>query len=148
MNKVASCVRCSNSIAKARRNQRYCSAKCADKRPRLTATNLPSRSEDELKTSKNYNHRDRNLRRRGWTAQEYDAAVETQQGRCAICGSEETLHADHDHVTGNKRELLCPNCNKGLGFFKDNPELLQLAAFYLQIHQKIESDVIASDYLH
>jgi hypothetical protein len=70
-----------------------------------------------------------------------------QRERCAICflyiggvtidknGVERTdAHIDHDHKTGELRELLCTNCNKGLGCFKDDPRLLERAAEYLKKH--------------
>lgn len=51
---------------------------------------------------------------------------------CVICGSNENLTVDHDHSTGMVRGALCNNCNLGLGHFKDDPELLELAALYLR----------------
>jgi len=51
---------------------------------------------------------------------------------CVICGSNEKLTIDHDHSTGMVRGALCTNCNLGLGHFKDDPELLELAALYLR----------------
>ena len=51
---------------------------------------------------------------------------------CVICGSNEPLVVDHDHKTGHVRGMLCNHCNRGLGHFRDDPELLQFAAIYLQ----------------
>ena len=42
------------------------------------------------------------------------------------------LNADHDHQTHRLRGLLCHNCNKGLGNFKDSPARLMRAIKYLQ----------------
>jgi hypothetical protein len=79
------------------------------------------------------------LKRIGWTWEEYIKAQEEQENLCAICKRPNRqkgrpLHADHDHVTGIKRELLCSPCNTGLGSFYDNPELLIEAILYLRRH--------------
>lgn len=61
---------------------------------------------------------------------------------CAICRvviTEYSVHIDHDHnccpskktCGGCVRGLLCENCNKGLGHFKDNKDVLALALAYL-----------------
>lgn len=51
---------------------------------------------------------------------------------CTICGDASTpLVVDHDHKTGQIRGLLCNHCNRGLGHFRDNPELLEYARMYL-----------------
>jgi hypothetical protein len=75
---------------------------------------------------------------------EYEDIVELyklQNGKCMICEIEkplhganpaDTLHIDHDHITGQIRGLLCTSCNNGLGRFKDTPELLRKAADYLE----------------
>lgn len=70
----------------------------------------------------------------------YTAMLEQQDGRCAICGSLEILVVDHDHRLEKAdpqaiRGLLCPNCNTGLGFFRDDPKALRSAIKYLQAFQ-------------
>lgn len=51
---------------------------------------------------------------------------------CVICGTVAPVVIDHDHTNGSVRGGLCTNCNLGLGHFKDDPELLRLAALYLE----------------
>lgn len=69
----------------------------------------------------------------------YQAMVDKQNGVCAIChqrpelrGKYPTLAVDHCHSSRQVRSLLCNNCNMGLGYFQDNPELLIMAAEYLR----------------
>jgi hypothetical protein len=58
-----------------------------------------------------------------------------QGGACAICKEprpeERTLHVDHDHETGKIRGLLCFRCNNALGDLRENFDLAQKAAEYL-----------------
>lgn len=67
------------------------------------------------------------------TGAEYDAMLARQGGACAICGDEKaaSLAVDHCHQTGKVRGLLCVNCNRGIGYFLDQPERLTKAAQYL-----------------
>lgn len=82
-----------------------------------------------------YENKDRaGIRERATT---YGLSVETVKSLlasgCSIC-LEETppLHIDHCHSTGRVRGALCKTCNVGLGMFRDDPKLLNLAAEYLQ----------------
>jgi hypothetical protein len=72
------------------------------------------------------------LSRYGITQEQYEEMYEAQQGICPICcGWFEKLFVDHCHDTGKVRALLCGMCNPGLGFFKDDVELLKRAIEYL-----------------
>lgn len=84
----------------------------------------------------------RRARRRGITLDQLLAMEEQRNSRCDICGKEETvigahgavksLSIDHDHKTGLVRGLLCNNCNRALGLFGDDAELLLMAVAYLK----------------
>lgn len=68
---------------------------------------------------------------------EYTKVFEFQNGRCAICKrpvptGKARLAVDHCHTTGLLRGLLCWKCNRALGVFRDNLELLIAAAEYLK----------------
>lgn len=80
-------------------------------------------------------------RRYGITAEESDAMLEAQGGLCGICRTAPAAHVDHDHDTGEVRELLCFNCNGGLGQFKDDPEVLRAAADYVERHRALPRSV-------
>ncbi|MGY1810474.1 endonuclease VII domain-containing protein [Blastococcus sp. SYSU D00669] len=74
-------------------------------------------------------------RRYGISAQEADLMLEAQGGLCAICELAPAAHVDHDHETGAVRQLLCFNCNGGLGQFKDDPAVMRAAAAYVERHR-------------
>jgi hypothetical protein len=63
-----------------------------------------------------------------------------QGGVCMICdqpetrvtrGTLDTLSVDHDHRTNVVRGLLCARCNKALGLFYDDVDLMATAVSYL-----------------
>lgn len=58
------------------------------------------------------------------TVEQYDAMLEKQDGKCAVCGRSGTLYVDHDHDTGVVRGLLCPRCNTCMNVL-DTEDLLQ-----------------------
>ena len=67
---------------------------------------------------------------------ESGAHFERDIKKCKICGKHQSeltlsLNVDHCHITGKIRGLLCGNCNKALGLFKDNTKSLKNAINYL-----------------
>ena len=73
------------------------------------------------------------LRRRyGVDAVEVEWMILRQGGVCAVCGTGNPAHVDHDHDTGKVRGVVCFNCNKGLGKLRDDPQLLRSAIRYLK----------------
>jgi len=81
----------------------------------------------------------------GITIGEYERMLDEQGHKCLICGNSEYethsdgsiryMPVDHDHATGKIRGLLCGQCNKGLGAFKDDINLLNSAIVYLNKNQ-------------
>lgn len=74
------------------------------------------------------------MRNYGMTIEDFDALLEAQGGRCAICGTDtpngRNWHVDHNHDTGKVRGILCSSCNLGIGFLS-TPERLAQATQYL-----------------
>ena len=77
------------------------------------------------------------------TPEQYDEMLIIQDNKCAICGQTESathntskkvqrLAVDHCHKTGKVRGILCQDCNRGLGKFKDDIGRLENAIKYLQ----------------
>lgn len=79
-----------------------------------------------------------------FTGEQYRALLRKQHGVCAICheperrvirGRVNRLSIDHCHTTGRVRGLLCTGCNRGLGYFSDNPHKLKSALKYIVLHR-------------
>ena len=88
-------------------------------------------------------------RRLHTTPEHYYKMLKEQDNKCSICNKEETrksrtdskicaLAIDHCHKSGKIRDLLCHNCNTGLGKFFDDTQLLQKAINYLERHKHID----------
>lgn len=82
----------------------------------------------------------------GITFYDLQDMAKAQDHKCAICGNPEYeqrngrvrhLSVDHDHRTGKVRALLCTACNKGLGHFKDDVDLMLKAIAYLRHHETL-----------
>ena len=86
--------------------------------------------------------------RYGLTVEQYDAKLAAQNNLCGLCGKpfegetkfkgglEGTAPVlDHDHGSGNLRDFVHRSCNLGIGYFYDDPDLLRMAAEYLERHK-------------
>jgi hypothetical protein len=102
---------------------------------------LKEARKDPLKGDKFRHYRYKGLikKRYGITIEQYDKMFEEQNGSCAICKKickhgvlfGKRLSVDHDHNTKFVRGLLCQKCNRGLGLFNDNTEIMEEAIKYI-----------------
>jgi hypothetical protein len=78
-------------------------------------------------------------RKYGITLADYRAMEAEQGGACYLCSRKcatgRRLAVDHDHATGKARRLLCSNCNKGIGNFQEDVDLLRRTIDYLEAHR-------------
>lgn len=66
------------------------------------------------------------------TEKKWQTIYDHQKGLCAICHKPmKKPNTDHCHVTGLVRGILCVFCNRALGRFRDDLNLLQAAVAYL-----------------
>jgi len=73
--------------------------------------------------------------RYGIDDRQYQKMFDQQKGCCLICNQPETikqLSVDHCAETKLVRALLCHKCNRGLGLFCHDAELLKRAAAYME----------------
>lgn len=79
----------------------------------------------------------------GITYRQYHTMLAEQNSRCKICDGSGFLMkdchklllvVDHCHKGGQVRGLLCHNCNRALGLLKDDPEIINKAAAYVNNH--------------
>lgn len=74
-------------------------------------------------------------RRYGLSEEAFQELIATQRNACPICCTlfeKELPHIDHDHDTGQVRGILCGNCNRAIGLFRDNPFIMASAIMYLR----------------
>lgn len=102
--------------------------------------NLAQQAKRRAKDKTIYERVERNSkykRQYGITVDDYNRMLATQNDGCGICGVKtpgnrtKHFHVDHCHSTGKVRGLLCHKCNRALGLFSDNVDVLLQAAKYL-----------------
>ena len=92
------------------------------------------------------------IRKYGITIEQYNEMHDRQQGLCAICkqpeskvdkGTKYKLAVDHNHTTGQVRELLCMYCNNVLGLVEKRKIPIQEIEKYLLKHNQFIDDTEA-----
>lgn len=139
-----SCISCANSIKQGgkgavlnEKGERFC-VKCETYKeesqfyPGMTSFCIPCSNEKSLK----YGREVYRYSRHGLTKEEFEQMLDNQQSKCLICEKEldGSSHVDHCHKSGKVRGILCGKCNKGLGQFGDDIELMKKAIKYLEIY--------------
>lgn len=118
---------------RVRRKLRYQRNPSADN---MYAINWQKTHPDAVRMIKKRSRVKNRFKRYGITAEEYASIIFLQNGNCAICYQSLTgkwnQHIDHNHENGKVRGVLCAKCNRGLGHFNDNANLLEMAAAYLR----------------
>lgn len=98
------------------------------------------RAKNKKKRNKKFDHKMYQKKYKyGLSKEDYINLLNVQENKCKIClekfKSTDRYNSpcvDHCHDTGKVRGLLCHSCNKALGGFKDNIELLENAILYLK----------------
>jgi Recombination endonuclease VII len=87
-------------------------------------------------------------RRFGISLEYYDQMSTRQHGICAICWKAPVAKAlclDHDHANELLRGLICHKCNLGLGYFRDDPDVLRRAADYIEFWKAHHEAILRGD---
>lgn len=122
---------------KAGRRKRFswCKKCNADYSSNLQKANIERTALTRRKTRLKCNYR--------LTPKQFDAMWQSQMQLCGICNKKLELCSktnrkgavvDHCHKSGMVREILCSDCNIGLGMFHDDPAVLASAIAYLAKH--------------
>lgn len=114
-----------------RKSHTQCIDCCRAKSRATYATRTPPKFSELPSEDKKKRYTQKKLRQYKLSAVELDTLYRSQEDKCAICFRSCRLDIDHSHATGKVRGLLCGTCNRGLGLFRDNIELLANAIDYL-----------------
>lgn len=113
-------------------------------RSRASAKKYRSEHPEKVKEANRKHNKKKPLRdkllRYSLTEEQYYKILVDQDFKCAICGTNQptknntkkTWFVDHCHRTNKVRGLLCSGCNSGLGFLKDDKNVLISALKYLE----------------
>lgn len=79
----------------------------------------------------------------GITLEDFEKIFKDQGCKCAICLCDldidlesKKAHLDHNHATGQIRQILCVRCNKGIGYLQEDLIIMESAIEYLKKHSE------------
>jgi Recombination endonuclease VII len=75
------------------------------------------------------------------TIQEFNTKIQEQDYKCKICKRDRPLGVDHNHTTGQVRDLLCKKCNTAIAFLDESQALLEEAIEYLELWKNKSKDL-------
>lgn len=121
----------------------YSQKNAKDKKPSLQPKCKPCSAEETslwYKANKDKAKNSSLKRLYGISLNEYNARILAQSNCCPLCNKEfeegpfgpNSPVVDHCHTHGHVRGIICNECNRGLGYFRDNPTALRKAATYLE----------------
>lgn len=124
------CKHCGKPLDAQRTTKEFCGQTCIDK------FNYAADPEGQKARAREWHL----MNLYGRTVDDWDMLLASQGGVCAICQQPPDPHrrrfaVDHDHETGEVRGLLCGNCNRGIGHFNDDPDLISVAIDYVEKHR-------------
>ena len=129
---IMSCNKCNEefetlSVKVRAGGELFCSTECYNN----FRSDNSNKKENHIKHQRMYKY--------GLNEESYNKMVELCNNSCEICEkpfANETRYTtscvDHNHNTNHVRGLLCHQCNKALGGFKDNIDLIKKAIIYLE----------------
>ena len=126
---------------------RKCQSKISNRKPNTIACQMLHRT-SQRKKDKQFEWSLKNYY--GITVEQYTILLESQNSVCKICGLPEPrgrLVVDHNHSNNAIRGLLCHNCNRALGVFNDNSDLLASAINYLHTSEAAAKVLIGTSML-
>ena len=104
---------------------------------------MAKRSQDREDSKRERNRERRYLQKYGLTSQEVEEKVAAQGGICSICrnpfGEDRPMAVDHCHDSGTVRDILCRNCNSGIGYFEEDQTRLLRAMLYVKRHSGLKA---------
>lgn len=94
----------------------------------------------ELKYKKYVNQRRHSLQKLYCLSlEQFEQMYYSQDCKCAICKKQLNINSrdrsvcvDHSHINNRVRQLLCSNCNKGLGHFFEDINIMNNAVEYIK----------------